>query len=111
VRKQGGEVLDLVQKTFRDFTTDIDESHSQSGRASLAYDLLLAVLSKEITRKIRVYTQGLSPTNTHKNSGTVPEFSRIHTQGLSLIFTHTNLGTVPELSASGALRLRTSFDE
>jgi hypothetical protein len=28
VQKQGGEVVDLAQKTFRDFTTDIDESHS-----------------------------------------------------------------------------------
>jgi hypothetical protein len=28
VQKQGGEVVDLAQKTFREFTTDIDESHS-----------------------------------------------------------------------------------
>ena len=74
VQKQGGEVVNLVQKTFRDFTTDIDESHSLSSRASLAYDLLLAATSKEITRKTRVHTWGLSPTNTHTNSGTVPEF-------------------------------------
>ncbi len=61
MQKQWGEVVNLVQKTFRDFTTDIDESHSLSSRASLAYDLLLAATSKEITRKTRVHTQGLSP--------------------------------------------------
>ena len=81
-------MVDLVQKTFRDFTTDIDESHSLSSRASLAYDLLLAATSKEITRKTRVETRGLSPTNTRKNLGTVPEFSK-------------NLGTVPEFSNFG----------
>jgi hypothetical protein len=28
VQKQGGEVVDLVQKTFREFTIGDDESHS-----------------------------------------------------------------------------------
>jgi hypothetical protein len=28
VQKQGGEVVDLVQKNFRDFTIADDESHS-----------------------------------------------------------------------------------
>ena len=32
------------------------------------------VILQEIARKIRVETRGLSPTNTDKNSGTVPEF-------------------------------------
>ena len=80
MQKQWGEVVNLVQKTFRECTTDIDESHSLSSRASLAYDLLLAATSKEITRKTRVHTWGLSPgktpgnrsQNTRRNSGTVP---------------------------------------
>ena len=49
------------KKTFRDFTTDIDESHSLSSRASLACDLLLAATSREIARKTCVHTWGLSP--------------------------------------------------
>ena len=80
MQKQRVEVLNLAQKTFRDFTIADDESHSLSSRASLAYDLLLAATSKEITRKTRVHTWGLSPgntpgnrsQNTRRNSGTVP---------------------------------------
>jgi hypothetical protein len=77
VQKQGGEVVDLVQKTFREFTIADDESHFQGSRASLVCDLLLATFSKEIARKTRIHTWGLSPTNTRKNSGTVPGFSII----------------------------------
>jgi hypothetical protein len=83
VQKQGGEVVDLVQKTFREFTIADEEPHFQGGRASLTCDLLLAAFSKQIHSKTRVHTQGLSPSlsqinpsqNTHSNSGTVPEFS------------------------------------
>ena len=67
-------MVDLVQKTFRDFTTDIDESHSLSSRASLAYDLLLAATSREIARKTCVHTWGLSPSFL-AYLGTVPGFS------------------------------------
>jgi hypothetical protein len=95
VQKQGGEVVDLAQKTFREFTIADDESHSQGSRASLGCDLLYAAFSKQIHSKTRVHTRGLSPSlsqinpsqNTYSNSGTVPEFSA-----------RTNLGTVPEFS-------------
>jgi hypothetical protein len=75
VQKQGGEVVDLVQKTFREFTIADDESHFQGSRASLVCDMLLVAFSKEIARKTRIHTWGLSPTytqNTHTYLGTVP---------------------------------------
>ena len=61
MQKQGGEVVDLVQKTFREFTIADEEPHFQGGRASLACDLLLAAFSKQIHSKKRIHTQGLSP--------------------------------------------------
>ena len=51
----------MAQKTFRDFTIDDDESHSQGSRASLTCDLLLAAFSKQIHSKTRIHTRGLSP--------------------------------------------------
>ena len=56
-------MVDLAQKTFRDFTIDDDESHSQGSRASLTCDLLLAAFSKQIHSKTRIHTRGLSPEN------------------------------------------------
>ena len=73
-------MVDLVQKNFREFTIADDESHSLSSRASLACDLQLAATSREITRKTRVHTRGLSPTNTQKTRGLSPGFLRIALQ-------------------------------
>ena len=56
MQKQGGQVVDLVQKTFRECTIDDDESHSQGSRASVACDLLLAAFSKQIHSKTRINT-------------------------------------------------------
>jgi hypothetical protein len=61
VQKQGGEVVDLAQKTFCEFTIADHESHFQGSRASLVCDLPLAASSKQIDRKTRVETRGLSP--------------------------------------------------
>jgi hypothetical protein len=61
VQKQGGEVVDLAQKTFCEFTIADHESHFQGSRASLVCDLPLATFSKEIARKTRMHTRGLSP--------------------------------------------------
>jgi hypothetical protein len=61
VQKQGGEVVDLAQKTICEFTIADHESHFQGSRASLVCDLPLATFSKEIARKTRMHTQGLSP--------------------------------------------------
>jgi len=67
VQKQGGEVVDLVQKTFREFTIADEEPHFQGSRASLACDLLLAAFSKQIHSKKRIHTQGLSLIVPHKS--------------------------------------------
>jgi hypothetical protein len=82
VQKQGGEVVDLAQKTFCEFTIADHESHFQGSRASLVCDLPLATFSKEIARKTRMHTRGLSPTNTQKTRG----LSLQKTRGLSLGF-------------------------
>jgi hypothetical protein len=72
VQKQGGQVVDLVQKTFRECTIADEESDSQGIHASLTCDLQLHATNREIARDARIHTQGLSPTKTHKNLGTVP---------------------------------------
>jgi len=61
VQKQGGQVVDLVQKTFRECTIADAEPYSQGIRASLTCDLLLAAFSKQIHCETRIHTQGLSP--------------------------------------------------
>ena len=88
MQKQGGEVVDLVQKTFCEFTIADDESHFQGSRASLVCDLPLAAFSKQIDRKTRIHTQGLSPENRDCPRKTHPQSM------------HTDLGTVPEFSPS-----------
>ena len=56
MQKQGVQVVDLVQKTFRECTIADDESHSQGIRASLTCDLLRAAFSKQIHCKTRIHT-------------------------------------------------------
>jgi hypothetical protein len=68
-------MVDLVQKTFREFTIADDESHSSGNRASLTCDLLLVAFSKQIHSKTRIHTWGLSPGIQSK--------TRIKTRGLS----------------------------
>ena len=74
MQKQGVQVVDLVQKTFRECTIADEESHSYGTGARLEGDLQLHATNREIARDARIHTQGLSPTKTHKNLGTVPEF-------------------------------------
>ena len=61
MQKQGVQVVDLVQKTFRECTIADAEPYSQGSRARLSYDLLLAAFSKQIHCETRIHTQGLSP--------------------------------------------------
>ena len=61
MQKQGVQVVDLVQKTFRECTIADAEPYSQGSRARLSYDLLLAAFSKQIHCETRIHTRGLSP--------------------------------------------------
>jgi hypothetical protein len=66
-RNRGGEVVDLAQKTFCEFTIADDESHFQGSRASLVCDLPLAAFSKQIQSKTRLHPRYIP--------GTVPRYS------------------------------------